>query len=217
MEFYRTLPFANGKFESTPIINEPIAFNLEKDARLVTLFPINDHTQVPPLLIDYIHAEHTFVVEEGLTYPYHEPFDRVHFVENWFTHFVAVLLEGEHQSLAPHMSEPIGFWEEKFLGTFYVRPNFPGRCSHICNGGFIVNHKKRGLGLGKEMGRKYLVWAPQLGYAYSMFNLVFETNVASLNIWDLLGFERIGYVKKAAVLKGHSEFVPAVQFGKDLI
>ena len=21
------------------------------------------------------------------------------------------------------------------LGAFYVKPNFPGRCSHICNGG----------------------------------------------------------------------------------
>ena len=23
-------------------------------------------------------------------------------------------------------------------GCFYVKPNFPGRCSHVCNGGFIV-------------------------------------------------------------------------------
>lgn len=217
IEFYKTLPFADGKFASCPTITDPITFNLEKDARLVTLFPINDPTSVPPLLIDYVHAEHTFVVEEGLTYPYNEPFDRAHFVENWFTHFVAILLEGNLQSLSPYMNEPIEFWSDKFLGTFYVRPNFPGRCSHVCNGGFIVNHRKRGLGLGKELGRKYLVWAPQLGYAYSMFNLVFDTNVASLKIWDQLGFERIGYVKKAGILKGHDDFVPAVQFGKDLI
>ena len=23
-------------------------------------------------------------------------------------------------------------------GCFYVKPNFPGRCSHVANGGFIV-------------------------------------------------------------------------------
>ena len=87
----------------------------------------------------------------------------------------------------------------------------------MCNAGFVVNHEKRGLGLGKELGRKYLVWAPQLGYVYSVFNLVFETNIASLKIWDGLGFERIGYVKNVAVLKGHKHLVGAHMFGKDLV
>ncbi len=37
--------------------------------------------------------------------------------------------------------------EGKVVGTFYVKPNFPGRCSHICNGGFIVDESVRGNGL----------------------------------------------------------------------
>lgn len=73
-----------------------------------------------------------------------------------------------------------------------------------------------GLGLGKELGAKYLDIAPRLGYVYSVFNLVFETNVPSLKIWDSLGFERIGYVKNVAVLKGHDKLVGAYMFGKDL-
>ncbi len=31
----------------------------------------------------------------------------------------------------------------EFLGSFYIKPNFPGRCSHYSNGGFLVNVDKR--------------------------------------------------------------------------
>lgn len=33
------------------------------------------------------------------------------------------------------------------------------------------------------------------GYTYSVFNLVYETNVASCRIWDSLGFERISTLR----------------------
>lgn len=72
------------------------------------------------------------------------------------------------------------------------------------------------MGLGKELGKKYLQVAPELGYVYSVFNLVFETNIASLKIWDSLGFDRIGYVKNVAVLEGENKLVGAYMYGKDL-
>ena len=87
----------------------------------------------------------------------------------------------------------------------------------MCNSGFLINTNERGLGLGKELGRKYLQIAPQIGYVYSVFNLVFETNVASLKIWDSIGFERIGYVKNVAVLKGMDKLVGAHMFGYDFL
>lgn len=49
----------------------------------------------------------------------------------------------------------------------------------MCNGGFVVDHRRRGLGLGKKMGKQYLAYVPLLGYLYSVFNLVYGTNVAS--------------------------------------
>lgn len=50
-----------------------------------------------------------------------------------------------------------------------------------------------------------------------MFNLVFETNVASLRIWDGLGFERIGRVKGAARLRSYpGRMVDAFMIGKEL-
>ena len=38
------------------------------------------------------------------------------------------------------------------VGSFYVKPNYPDRCAHICNGGFLVNKHYRGRGIGKFLG-----------------------------------------------------------------
>lgn len=50
-----------------------------------------------------------------------------------------------------------------------------------------------------------------------MFNLVYETNVASCRIWDALGFKRIGRVKGCGNLRSHRDgFVDAIIYGRDL-
>ncbi|KAG7663754.1 uncharacterized protein J8A68_002727 [[Candida] subhashii] len=213
----KDLPFADHHFKTTPKFNGPINFTLEKDpSRQVTLFTIYDPKDVPSNLIQVLQDEFNHVVEEGLTYPHHKPLHGEVFVKYWFTHFVGILIEGNYTCLSDLGELSVAEWYEIFLGNFYIKPNYIGRCSHACNAGFIVNHRKRGLGLGKEMGKKYLIIAPKLGYVYSVFNLVFETNVASLKIWDSLGFERIGYVKNVAVLKGYDRLIGAYMFGKDL-
>lgn len=52
---------------------------------------------------------------------------------------------------------------------------------------------------------------------YSVFNLVYETNVASIRIWDALGFKRIGRVKGAGNLRSSPhELVGAIIYGRDL-
>lgn len=128
-------------------------------------------------------------------------------------------------------------------GCYYVKPNYPGRSSHCCNAGFIVrlsclvyprhttltslnsgraqvDPKHRGLKLGKTLGLSYLHYGPLLGYKFSVFNLVYVTNVASLKIWDSLGFKRAGLVPKAGRLRckngqQEEEFVDAVVYWRD--
>lgn len=43
-----------------------------------------------------------------------------------------------------------------------------------------------------------MILAPHLGYKASVFNLVFANNVASIRIWEKLGFQRAGIIPKAA-------------------
>ncbi|KAI5962334.1 uncharacterized protein KGF55_003410 [Candida pseudojiufengensis] len=212
----KDLPFARGQ----PPISKDLStvINFEIKNKKVTLFNVQDPSKVPKNLIITLQNEFNYVVEEGQTYPYDEVKSFDSFVEYWFNYFASILIEGDYKSLNDSQLQNLSIdqWEDKFLGTFYVKPNYIGRCSHVCNAGFIVNHNKRGLGLGKILGTRYLEIAPKLGYVYSVFNLVFETNVASLKIWDSLGFERIGYVKNVAVLKGYDKLIGAHMFGKDL-
>ena len=77
---------------------------------------------------------------------------------------------------------------------FYVKPNFPGRCSHICNGGFVTARHARRQGVARLMGVQFQRIAKDLGYKASFFNLVFVSNVASVNLWRSLGFLETGRV-----------------------
>lgn len=55
------------------------------------------------------------------------------------------------------------------------------------------------------------------GYTYSVFNLVYETNVASCRIWDALGFKRIGRVPGCGNLRSYpGQLVDAIIYGRDL-
>lgn len=214
----KDLPFADGSFKCTPQVKQKVInFSLcKRPNQRVTLFNVHDPKTVPDNLIQVMENEFNYVVEEGRTYPYNNKIYGDAFIKYWFTHFASILIDGDYKSFDELKNLSVEQWTEIFLGTFYVKPNYVGRCSHVCNAGFMVNHIQRGLGLGSELGKKYLEIAPELGYVYSVFNLVFETNTASLKIWDSLGFERIGYIKNVAVLKGEDKLVGAYMVGKDL-
>lgn len=55
------------------------------------------------------------------------------------------------------------------------------------------------------------------GYTYTVFNLVYENNVASCRIWDALGFKRIGKVPGGGRLRScPGQYVDAIIYGRDL-
>ena len=82
----------------------------------------------------------------------------------WFQNFGAIMLLGEVESEEQvwEMENEGGEWEKVCLGSFYVKPNYPGRSSHVCNGGFLVTEAARNKGVGRLMGEGYLEWAPKL-------------------------------------------------------
>lgn len=186
---------------------------------IATLIPFSSPTQVPPKLTAYLCELLNREIEKGDTYPMMEPMPLSSFGPYWFSNFGATMIMGDLQSLeeVTQMEERGADWSRECLGSFYVKPNYPGRSSHVCNGGFLVGEAARNRGVGRLMGECYLEWAPKLGYAYSVFNLVYETNVASLRIWDALGFKRIGRVKGCGNLKSYpDQMIDAIIFGREL-
>ncbi|KAL1836586.1 hypothetical protein VTJ49DRAFT_4900 [Mycothermus thermophilus] len=208
-------PFPDPANPSVPPAITPRHVTLRDRQTVATVVPFASRHQVPESLLAYLCEQFNKEIEGGDTYPMMDPMSLDKFASYWFQNFGGIMLLGHIESAADVVEGKD--WSKECLGTFYIKPNYPGRSSHICNAGFIVTDASRNRGVGRLMGETYLDWAPKLGYKYSVFNLVYETNVASCKIWDALGFKRIGRVKGAGNLKSHPDrLVDAIIYGRDL-
>ncbi|HEU4684557.1 MAG TPA: GNAT family N-acetyltransferase, partial [Nitrospira sp.] len=103
----------------------------------------------------------------------------------------------------------------KMAGAFYLKPNWPGRASHVANAGFIVAPEWRRKGLGRLLGRTMLDYAGQLEYRSVIFNLVFSENQVARRLWETLGFRPIGVVP-GAVKKNDGSYQDAIVMFRSL-
>lgn len=115
-------------------------------------------------------------IKEGESWPFLEILDDREFRNYFFAHTALVARSKDGQ----------------VVGAFYCKPNFPGRCSHFCNGGFLTHPNWRRCGVASAMVTAYLRVAKDLGFRAVLFNLVFASNVASVRLWEKFGFTRIG-------------------------
>ncbi|KAJ6160975.1 hypothetical protein N7470_004371 [Penicillium chermesinum] len=210
------IPAPTAHATAAPSLSARHATLPKADNAAVTLYPITKGpSSIPQDLIRFLHAEFSAEITRGSTYPMEEPMALQAYADYWFGTF-AVVAVLDDPSDSNGLKEGRD-WEKVCLGTFYIKPNYPGRCSHICNAGFLSATAARGKGVGQTMGEAYLDFAPRLGYTYSVFNLVFANNPASIRIWEKLGFSVIGRVPKAARLANSKELVDALIFGRELV
>jgi L-amino acid N-acyltransferase YncA len=87
------------------------------------------------------------------------------------------------------------------VGAFYCKPNFPGRCDGICNGGFVVAPEARRRGVGRAMADCFFRVGERLGYRGALFNLVFASNTASVALWRSVGMQLVGTIPGAARMR----------------
>lgn len=208
-------PFPEPGKPGYPASIRPRQVTLRDRQTIATVIPFASHTQVPASLLKYLSDQFAKEIRGGDTYPMIEPMPLVQYSKYWFQNFAAIMLLGTIDG--PGQVLEGKDWSKECLGSFYIKPNYPGRSSHVCNAGFLVTDAARNRGVGRLMGETYLDWAPKLGYTYSVFNLVYETNVASCKIWDGLGFKRIGRVKGCGNLKSYPDrLVDAIIYGRDL-
>ena len=84
-----------------------------------------------------------------------------------------------------------------FAGTYYVRPNQPGRGAHVANAGYMVNPTFRGHGLAVALCEHSLDTARRLGFSGMQFNFVVSTNTAAVRAWEKCGFAVVGRLPNA--------------------
>jgi L-amino acid N-acyltransferase YncA len=85
----------------------------------------------------------------------------------------------------------------EIVGAYLMKPNFPGRGSHIANGTYMVKRNQHGRGIGRLLGIHSLQQARLAGYHAMQFNAVVSVNKAAVALWESLGFERIATVPQA--------------------
>ena len=121
------------------------------------------------------------IAQEGVSYPHDKMLREREFLDYWVTGKLTVVAcpkncykEDDSDSIA---------------GAFYLKPNWPGRASHVANAGFIVSPSWRRRGLGRLLAMTMLDCAKAHGYRSVIFNLVFAENHAARLLWRQLGFE----------------------------
>jgi GNAT superfamily N-acetyltransferase len=119
-------------------------------------------------------------VELGDGYPESPPLQPDRFAASWIDPPVIVVarLDGD------------------VVGSYYLKPNFPGRASHIANAGYLVAREHRGEGIGRQLVEDSILRARAAGFDAIMFNLVFESNPARA-LYERLGWREIGRVPRA--------------------
>jgi L-amino acid N-acyltransferase YncA len=125
-----------------------------------------------PALLQIVNA----VITAGDAFMYDAPFSPEDF-RNWLEAHTACLVAEEGGVI---------------VGAYVLRPNHPGRGSHVANASYFVAPGARGRGIGRLLGEHSLQQARQHGFHAMQFNAVVSTNAAAVRLWQSLGFEIIG-------------------------
>jgi len=83
------------------------------------------------------------------------------------------------------------------VGTYYLRPNFDGGASHICNCGYVVSERARGRGIAARMCEHSQAEAVARGYRAMQYNLVVSSNADAVHLWRKMGFAIVGTIPDA--------------------
>ncbi len=118
-----------------------------------------------------------------------------------------LIADGTTYAFGPETTdaELLGFWlqpkghchvaedgDGRVLGVSLVRPNQPGRGSHVANAAYAVAAQAQGRGLGEALCRHSLDVARALGFTAMQFNIVVSTNTRAVALWQRLGFAIVG-------------------------
>ncbi|CAD2222107.1 L-azetidine-2-carboxylic acid acetyltransferase [Angomonas deanei] len=166
-------------------------------------------------------------IKVGVSYPFEHALSSEQFDDYFFGYDTFILRSVEENQQNLNFEDiPVELPDKTLIAVFYIKPNWPGRSNHICNGGFLSSYYYRKKGGGLLCGEFFKHLAKKLNYRASIFNLVFVDNPQSMRLWEYLKFEKIAVVKEAGrhpILNHnendnniHEHYVDAVMWRCDL-
>jgi ribosomal protein S18 acetylase RimI-like enzyme len=122
------------------------------------------------------------VIAGGDTYVFPPETPRDEMLEYWF---------------APDKHVYVACQDDAIVGTFWLKPNYPGLGSHVCNAAYMVAPDSAGKGIGRKMAEFSLDEARRLGFTAMQFNFVVASNTAAVRLWQSIGMKVIGEIPDA--------------------
>jgi len=122
------------------------------------------------------------VISTGETYVFHPDTSEDEMLDYWFAAEKHVYVAEESKNI---------------VGTFWLKPNYPGLGSHVCNAAYMVSPDAAGKGIGRKMAEFSLDEARRLGFKAMQFNFVVKSNTAAVRLWQSIGMEIIGEIPSA--------------------
>lgn len=115
------LPAPTAHLEKAPGLR-PRRDILKDGQTAVTLYPITGGpSTIPSGLVEFLHDEFSAEIARGCTYPMEEPMTLERFREYWFGTFAVIALRGDAERIEDGKD-----WQHECLGSFYIKPNYPG-------------------------------------------------------------------------------------------
>ncbi|ROR25823.1 ribosomal protein S18 acetylase RimI-like enzyme [Mobilisporobacter senegalensis] len=93
---------------------------------------------------------------------------------------------------------------KEIVGLYILHPNNIGRCGHICNASYAVKKGMRGQHIGEKLVTHCMNKAKESGFKILQFNAVVKSNVQALNLYERLGFVKLGIIPYGFLMKDGS-------------
>jgi len=90
---------------------------------------------------------------------------------------------------------------KEIVGLYILHPNNVGRCGHICNASYAVKKSMRGRHIGEKLVIHCMNKAKELGFRILQFNAVVKSNLPALNLYEKLGFIKLGVIPQGFLMK----------------
>lgn len=130
------------------------------------------------------------VVEDGVAFPQTELLNQ----DSGLAFFSGQSFTGVAEDIERH----------EIAGLYILHPNNIGRCGHLCNASYAVKKDRRGLRIGEQLVSHCLVKAKGLGFKILQFNAVVSTNRRALQLYEKLGFVKLGRIPGGFLMKDGS-------------
>ncbi|CRF33860.1 N-acetyltransferase GCN5 [Brachyspira suanatina] len=123
--------------------------------------------------------------------------------------------EEAHKYFSSQDYTGIAIDNNKVFGVYILHPNNIVRCGHISNASYAVSKESRGKGIGEALVRDSMEQSKKLGYKILQFNAVVISNTNAHKLYEKIGFNKIGIVKKGYMNK-NNEYEDIVLYYIDL-